>query len=80
MMNLPPGYDFTTVELRLSVFAAAGEGDQLIAEAEPLHVGRSTQVWEVRVRRGDRLMASFGCTQMVLAPPERSTDGSPAAT
>ncbi len=70
LMHLPPGHDFTTVELRLSVFASATAGDELIAEAEPLHVGGSTQVWEVRVRKGERLAASFGCTQMVLAPSD----------
>jgi 1,4-dihydroxy-2-naphthoyl-CoA hydrolase len=80
LMNLPPGHDFTTVELKLSLFAAAGEGDELIAEAEPLHVGRSTHVWEVRVRKGDRLVAVFGCTQMVLPPPDEPTADAPAAT
>ena len=68
MMNLLPGHDFTTVELKLNVFAAATKGDELIAIAEPLHVGRSTQVWEVRVSKGERLVASFSCTQMILAP------------
>ena len=66
--HLPAGHDFTTVEMKLNVFAAAAEGDELIATAEPLHVGRRTHVWEVRVRRGDRLMAFFACTQMVLEP------------
>jgi uncharacterized protein (TIGR00369 family) len=68
MMNLEPGHDFTTVELKLNVFTSATTGDDLIAEAEPLHVGGSTQVWEVRVRKGERLAALFVCTQMVLAP------------
>src|ERR671910_3870482 len=34
---LPPGHDFTTVELKLNVFAAAGPGDELVATAEPRH-------------------------------------------
>jgi uncharacterized protein (TIGR00369 family) len=66
--HLPPGYDFTTVEMKLSVFAAAGAGDELLATATPLHVGRRTQVWEVRVHNGNRLAAFFACTQMVLEP------------
>jgi uncharacterized protein (TIGR00369 family) len=57
---------FTTVELKINVFAAARPGDELIGEGTPLHIGRRTQVWEVRVRRGDRLAANFVCTQMML--------------
>lgn len=68
LRRLAPGHDFTTVELKTSVFAAAGPGDELTATAEPLHVGRRTQVWEVRVFNGERLAAIFSCTQMVLEP------------
>jgi uncharacterized protein (TIGR00369 family) len=66
MRNLEPGLDFTTVELKVNVFAAGRDGDVLEAVAEPLHLGRRTQVWEVRVRNRDRLAANFLCTQMVL--------------
>ena len=64
--HLPPGAQFTTIELKTNVFAAAGDGDVLTAAAEPLHVGRRTHVWEVRMFREERLMANFVCTQMVL--------------
>lgn len=67
LRNLPPGDRFTTVELKINVFAAGVAGDELIAEAEPLHRGRRTQVWEVRILRAGRLAANFVCTQMVLA-------------
>ena len=66
MRNLAAGQSFTTVELKANVFAAAGVGDELFAEGEPLHRGRRTQVWEVRIHKGDRLAANFMCTQMVL--------------
>lgn len=66
MRNLPPGSGFTTVELKLNVFAAGREGDVLDAVGEPLHTGRRTQVWEVRVHVGERLAANFLCTQIVL--------------
>jgi 1,4-dihydroxy-2-naphthoyl-CoA hydrolase len=68
MRLLPPGHDFTTVEMKTNVFTAARDGAVLTAVGEPLHVGRRTQVWEVRVHSGDRLAANFVCTQMVLAP------------
>ena len=64
--NLADGLDFTTVELKVNVFAAGREGDELTGIGEPLHVGRRTQVWEVRVHNGERLAANFLCTQMVL--------------
>ena len=66
MRNLPPGDNFTTVELKVNVFAAGVVGDELIAQAEPLHRGRRTQVWEVRVTKAGRLAANFVCTQMVV--------------
>jgi uncharacterized protein (TIGR00369 family) len=68
LRNLEPGYDFTTVELKINVFASACAGDVLHAVAEPQHVGRRTHVWEVRVANGKRHAALFACTQMVLAP------------
>jgi 1,4-dihydroxy-2-naphthoyl-CoA hydrolase len=70
MRNLPPGQGFTTVELKVNVFAAGVTGDELIARGEPLHRGRRTQVWEVRVSKGGRLAANFVCTQMVLGGGE----------
>jgi 1,4-dihydroxy-2-naphthoyl-CoA hydrolase len=69
MRNLPPESNFTTVELKVNVFAAATEGDELIGRGEPLHIGRRTQVWEVRVEKAGRLAANFVCTQMVLPGP-----------
>ena len=70
---IPPGHNFTTIELKLNVFAAGVLGDEIVAEARPLHTGRSTVVIEVRidrVRDGDsRLAANLIVSQFVL-PPE----------
>lgn len=67
--SIPPGWDFTTVELKLNVFAAATTGDELEATATPLHVGKSTGVFEVRIRKnGDRLAANMTLTQFLLPP------------
>jgi 1,4-dihydroxy-2-naphthoyl-CoA hydrolase len=68
MRHLAPGHDFTTVELKANFFSAAREGDTLDAEGELLHAGRRTQVWEVRISKGDRLAANFVCTQLIIAP------------
>lgn len=76
--HLPEGHDFTTVELKLNVFAPGLLGDELIATATPLHVGRRTQSWQCRIVRKpkdspdgteEKLAAFFTLTQFVLAPP-----------
>jgi 1,4-dihydroxy-2-naphthoyl-CoA hydrolase len=69
--NIPAGADFTTIELKLNVFGAGLDGDELIAEAKPLHVGRTTVVVEVRIERTrgaeTKLAANLIVTQFVLA-------------
>jgi uncharacterized protein (TIGR00369 family) len=70
---IPPGHDFTTIELKLNVFSAGLEGDEIDAIATPLHVGKSTVVIEVKIerRRGGeapRLAANLIVTQFVLPP------------
>jgi 1,4-dihydroxy-2-naphthoyl-CoA hydrolase len=57
--NLPPNHDFTTIELKLNVFAAGVLGDELICEARPLHVGRSTAVIEAKINKGPHRTGSF---------------------
>jgi 1,4-dihydroxy-2-naphthoyl-CoA hydrolase len=69
--NIPPGADFTTIELKLNVFAAGLDGDEIVAEAKPLHTGRSTVVIEVRIDRirdgaEPKLAANLIVTQFVL--------------
>ena len=66
MRNLDASKGFTTVELKINVFAAAVAGDELHATGRPLHAGKRTQVWEVGVHRGERLVANFVCTQIVI--------------
>ena len=66
--HLQPGWDFTTIEMKLNVFAAGRPGDELLATAETLHRGRSTHVIEVRVNCSERLVANLIVTQFVLAP------------
>jgi 1,4-dihydroxy-2-naphthoyl-CoA hydrolase len=67
MRNVPDGHDFTTVELKTNVLSSARSGDELLATARPLHRGRRTQVWEVRIEKDGRLAAFFTCTQMHVA-------------
>lgn len=70
--NIPPEHDFTTLELKLNVFAAGLLGDEIVAVATPLHSGRSSVVVEVRIERirdGEaRLAANLIVTQFVKPP------------
>jgi len=69
---IPPGHDFTTIELKLNVFGSGLEGDELLADARPLHVGRTTAVIEVKIDRtrgGEtKLAANLIVTQFVKEP------------
>src|SRR6185503_691512 len=69
---IPPKHNFTTIELKLNVFAAGVLGDEIVARGETLHAGRSTVVVEVRIQRlrdGDeRLAANLIVSQFVLQP------------
>ncbi len=71
--NIPHGHNFTTIELKLNVFAAGLLGDEILARAEPLHAGKSTVVIEVKIERrreGEepRLAANLIVSQFVLPP------------
>jgi uncharacterized protein (TIGR00369 family) len=68
--SIPAGHDFTTIELKLNVFGSGLEGDEIVATATPLHVGRTTVVIEVRIERArageTKLAANLIVTQFVL--------------
>jgi 1,4-dihydroxy-2-naphthoyl-CoA hydrolase len=67
--NLRSGSDFSTAEMKTNLFGVAREGDVLDAAATPLHVGRRTQVLEVRVEVAGKLGALFVCTQVIVERP-----------
>ena len=67
--HLPAGADnFTTIELKSNFIGTAREGT-LTCVARPVHMGRTTQVWDATVTRHSDggTIALFRCTQMVLA-------------
>jgi uncharacterized protein (TIGR00369 family) len=68
LATLPEGAKgFTTIELKANFLGTAREG-AIACRATPVHLGRSTQVWDAVVTNeasGARI-ALFRCTQMVL--------------
>ena len=68
--HLPRGASgFTTVELKANFIGTARDG-AIECQARPVHLGRTTQVWdaEVSIEGTETRIALFRCTQMVLWP------------
>ena len=68
IVNLPPGAaGFTTIELKSNHLGTAKEGT-IVASAKPVHLGKTTQVWDTIVTHRDsgKTIALFRCTQMIL--------------
>ena len=70
--SLPEGAQgFTTIELKSNFLGTARQG-YIACRATPVHLGRTTQVWDAVVTheangaRAARPIALFRCTQMVL--------------
>jgi uncharacterized protein (TIGR00369 family) len=77
IVNLAPGQRTATIESKINFFTSIPTGDVARAVCTPLHKGRTTMVWEIRISRGDgRLAALVIQTQMVI--PAGSTAGSAA--
>ncbi|HZD19154.1 MAG TPA: PaaI family thioesterase [Burkholderiales bacterium] len=67
---LPEGASgFTTIELKANFLGTARDG-AIVCRATPLHLGRTTQVWDaaVKIEANGAQIARFRCTQMVLWP------------
>ncbi len=67
---LPDGASgFTTIELKSNHLGTARDG-VIECVARPVHLGRTTQVWDATVSHRDsgKTIALFRCTQLVLYP------------
>jgi 1,4-dihydroxy-2-naphthoyl-CoA hydrolase len=67
-LNFPEGAaNFTTIELKSNHLGTAREG-AIACVAKPVHLGRTTQVWDATVTHADtgKTIAIFRCTQMIL--------------
>ena len=65
---LPDGaLGFTTIELKSNFLGTTRQG-AIVCDATVAHAGRTTQVWDAVVRAGERTIALFRCTQLVLYP------------
>lgn len=70
--TLPEGAaGFTTIELKSNFLSTIREGE-IVCRATPLHLGRTTQVWDAVVKTAgqSKTLAHFRCTQMILWPKD----------
>ena len=70
MTNLPEkALGFTTIELKTNFLGTARDG-VIECEANLVHGGRTTQVWDARVINAgnQQVIALFRCTQLILYP------------
>jgi uncharacterized protein (TIGR00369 family) len=69
LKTLPEGANgFTTIDLTSSFLGTALKGT-VRCRAKPLHLGRTTQVWDATVTADTgKVIAHFRCTQMILWP------------
>lgn len=69
--NQPEGaQSFTTIELKTNFLGTVGTGGAIAGRATPVHLGRTTQVWDAVVTNEatDTPIALFRCTQIILYP------------
>lgn len=67
IVNLAPGQRTATIESKTNFLASLPTGDVVRAVCTPLHKGRTTMVWEIRITRSDgRLAALVVQTQIVI--------------
>lgn len=65
--NLPPGYRTSTLESKTNFFAA-GEGPVLKALCVPLHIGRTTMVWQTTISNADRRKVAIVTQTQIVIP------------
>ena len=70
--NRPPGYRGGTIESKTNFFAA-GVGPVLSAVCVPLHIGRTTSVWQTTIRNADGGVVAM-VTQTQISVPAATDD------
>jgi 1,4-dihydroxy-2-naphthoyl-CoA hydrolase len=69
VLNLSNGATTTTIESKTNFIAAVRVGEIARAECLPIHLGRTTMVWQTCITRPDgKLCALVMQTQLVLSP------------
>jgi len=70
MANRPPGHSGGTIESKTNFFAAA-TGQVLSAVSIPLHIGRTTSVWQTTIKNPDGRTVAISTQTQISIPGER---------
>jgi len=65
--NLPHGHRTGTLESKTNFFRA-GEGPVMKAVSIPLHIGRTTMVWQTTIRNPDGKVAAIVTQTQIVIP------------
>ena len=68
--NLPRGHRTGTLESKTNFFRA-GQGPVMKAVSIPLHIGRTTMVWQTTIRNPDGKVAAIVTQTQIVIPRER---------
>ena len=67
-VNLKPGQNTVTLESKVNFLRPIRIGDVARATVTPVHLGATTQIWDIAITRGDgKLAAKVTQTQMTIA-------------
>ena len=72
-LHLPPGYSGGTIESKTNFFSA-GLGPVLHAVSIPLHIGRTTSVWQTTIRNPDGSRVAIVTQTQIAIPKIRTFD------
>ena len=69
-LTAPEGMGVVGLEVNANHIAAVRKGETVTATCRPLHIGRTTQVWQTEIRRADGKLACVSrlTTAMVERP------------
>jgi len=67
LANLPDGYRTTTLESKTNFFSG-GDGAKLLATTLPLHIGRTTMVWQTTVKNLDGTKVAIVTQTQIVIP------------
>jgi 1,4-dihydroxy-2-naphthoyl-CoA hydrolase len=70
--NRPPGYRGGTIESKTNFFAS-GVGPVLSAVCVPLHIGRTTSVWQTTIQNADGSKVAM-VIQTQISVPAKARD------
>ena len=69
--NLPKGARTATIESKTNFFAAIPVGETARAESTPLHLGRTTMVWQTKITRQDGRLCALVIQTQIVIPAEK---------